>query len=154
MFQFKYFALCWFALYSKVFCNQFVFNCLVPNICLVFKAYAYHWFGELLKVINFVSTILLTEILYMFKTIKCWFTLYTQMYVLGLQMFCRSCLAFLPLFNILLFNIHSVICTLAIRNIRNIYAALANQTGDICILTINTLSRSQCFQDSITYYVQ
>ena len=40
-------------------------------------------FCETFTVVNSVARILLIEILYKFRTIKCWFTPYLNMYVLG-----------------------------------------------------------------------
>ena len=42
IFQHEYFVLCSFLLYSMVFCNRFVFECLVPNIRLLLKARTYY----------------------------------------------------------------------------------------------------------------
>ena len=41
IFQFEYFVLCSFVLYSMVFCNRFVFECFVSNIRLLLKPPTY-----------------------------------------------------------------------------------------------------------------
>ena len=78
----------------------------------------------------------LIEPLSNFRNVKYWFILYLQGYILGQCKFkCIVCPTRLSC------NSHSIdICTVAIKNIKNMHAVSTNQIADIfCILTINRI---------------
>ena len=71
-----------------VFCSKHLMT--FKNTCLlscwfhcVDRFYIKFRFCETFTVINSITRILLIETLYKFRNIKCWFTLYLYMYVLG-----------------------------------------------------------------------
>ena len=67
--------------------------------------------------------ILLIKTLYKFRAIKCWFTLYLHVYVLGYYKF--KCFVYPASLSCVSHAID--ICTVAIKNIRNMQAVSTNQ---------------------------
>ena len=148
IFQFEYFVQSSFVLYSMAFRNQSIIEFFVSNIRLLLKEHTYLlrcWFHcddayyfkfrlcELFTVINSVTTIFLNEMRYKFTTIKCWLTLYLHMCVLYSMAFRNQSIIefFVDPIQISCVS-HSVdICTVAIKNIRNMHVVSTSQIADI-----------------------
>ena len=121
------------------FCDRFAFECFVPNVpndfswkhlptkLLISLCWHILWFFETFTVINSVTRNLLIKTVYKFKTIKCWFTLYFHMHVLGYYKF--KCFVYPTSLSRVSHSID--ICTVAIENIRNMQAVSTNQIADI-----------------------
>ena len=76
------------------------------------------------------AILLLIEPLSNFRTIKCWFILYLQGYILGQCKF--KCIVYPTRLSC---NSHSIdICTVAIKNIKNMHAVSTNQIADILLI--------------------
>ena len=84
-------------------------------------------FCETFTEINSVTRTLLIETLSKFRTVKCWFTLYIHMYVLGLCKF--KCFVYSTKFSCVSHSIDT--CTVVIKNIRNMHAVSTNHIADI-----------------------
>ena len=149
IFQYKYFVLCSFVLYSIVFCKQTCFWMFCSKHLITFENnYLLSWwfhrvdlfyirfrFFETFTVINSVTRTLLIQTLYKFRTINCLFTLYPHMYVLGLHKF--KCFVYPTSLSCVSNSID--VFSVAIKNIRNRHLVLTNQIADIsCILTIKS----------------
>ena len=112
----------------RMFCSKHLINFGNASLCCcVGILYIKFKLSETFTVINSLTRILLIGTLYKFRTIKCWFTLYLHIYTLGKYKFSffvypasLSCVS------------HSIdICTVAITNIKNMYAVPTNQITDI-----------------------
>ena len=144
--KFKYFALYLFVLHLMDFCTWFNFYCYSVK-CLIFQTFIYFWkhipsaltffksnkICKTLIVINVPIRTLLIEILYTFRTTKCWSTQYLHMFVLGWYKF--ECFI-LP--TLLLQVSYSIdVCSSIFNNIRNIHVVLTNQIVDILYFNNN-----------------
>ena len=88
---------------------------------------------------NSATSILLIETLYQFRTIKLLFSLYLHMYVLG--SYKSKCFVYPASLS---FVSHSIdICTVAIKNLRNMHAVSTSQIADILHFNYNTQSLSK-----------
>ena len=106
----------WFLLKTRTYLLSFWFHC-VDIFYIEFR------FCETFTVINSVIKILLIKTLYKFRAIKCWFTLYLHVYVLGYYKF--KCFVYPASLSCVSHAID--ICTVAIKNIRNMQAVSTNQ---------------------------
>ena len=76
------------SIYFRIFCskdlitfeNVYLLSCRFRCVDIFYTKSS---FCETFTVRNFVTRILLIDTLYKFKSIKCWFSLYLHMYVLG-----------------------------------------------------------------------